>query len=181
MTKQMQQNLIAMVIFLGMTIFVYFKYLISPMEIKYKETVDKLKQTNSKLTEMKRRAQELPKLQMEMKLLKEEVAVLEKRLPKEKGIQDLLRTITKTAQEYDLSVSNFAPGRIVTKANYNEIPFTINLKGSFHRLAQFLTDLGQESRILSARKLNLSANSGTKDSNITINANFEIIAYTFKG
>lgn len=181
MTKQIQQTLIAVAIFLGCAIFVYFKYLITPLEKKHQESIQKLENINRKLAEMKRRAQELPKLQMEMKYLEQEVALLEDLLPKEKGTQDLLRIITKNAQNLGISILNISPTGVSAKPNYNEIPFKVTVNGSYHALALFLSNLGQEPRILSTRNLSIKSYASKDKDDKTITANFELIAYTFKG
>lgn len=181
MTKKMQQNLIMVALVFFGTIFVYYKYLYSPLVNKYKEMYTKVEQTEKRLNEIKRRALELPRLQAEMKQLEMEVALLEKRLPKDKEIPELLRTLTKTAQRYQLKVISISPGGVTPQANYNEVPFQITLQGTYHAFACFLSELGQESRILSERNLSMTANAGTKESPATINANFTLIAYTFKG
>ena len=179
MTKQMQQNLIAVVIFIALFIFAYSKYLIGPLSKKYQEGSEQLAQTETKLAAMKQRAKELPKLQKEMKSLEMEVAELEKRLPKEKGIQQLLRIITQDAQNYRINILSFSPNPVGEKSNYYEIPFKLSVKATYHSLGQFLTDLGQESRIISSRNIDMSADTTSKNS--TIIANFSIVAYTFKG
>lgn len=179
MTKEMKQNLIAIAMFVGVVLFVYFKYLINPINKKYTESYDRLTQVETKIVAMKQRARELPKLQREMKLLEFEVAELEKRLPREKGIQQLLRLVTKHAQSYRITILNFTPVDAVEMSNYTEIPFKISVRGGYHSLAQFFADLGQESRIISARNLNMTVDNTTKHDTVT--ANFTIVAYMFKG
>jgi type IV pilus assembly protein PilO len=182
MSKKMQQNLIVLAVTFIALVFVYFNYLIAPMKQKYSETSKKLEQTEARLTEMRRRALELPRLQAEMAMLEQEVEDLGKRLPKDKELPSLLKTVTKIAQKYHLKVSNISPQPVAPLPNYNEIPFAIALTGSFHSFAHFLADIGQQPRILSERNINFtSASAGPKDYSITINASFTLIAYTFKG
>ena len=125
MTKQMQQNLIAIVMFLVMISFAYANYLIKPLNKKTMDTTNKLESIEDRLETMRRRARELPKLEKEMKVLQEEVASLEKLLPREKNIEEILNVISKTAQKYDVVINNITPGKLVPKNNYNEIPFKI--------------------------------------------------------
>ncbi|MCB4790761.1 MAG: type 4a pilus biogenesis protein PilO [Elusimicrobia bacterium] len=179
MTKQLIQKLVGVGIFIVFFVIVYFKYLAAPLDQKYRESSEQLNNIETKVASMKQKAKELPKLQKEMKLLEEEVAELGKRLPKEKGIQELLRIITKDSQNYHLNVLSFSPNPVAEKSNYFEIPFRVSVKGTYHSLAQFLSDLGQESRIISAKNLEMSADTSSKNNSIT--ASFSIIAYTFKG
>jgi type IV pilus assembly protein PilO len=182
MSKKMQQNLIVLAITFVALVFVYFSYLIAPLKQKYSQTTAQLTQTESKLSDMKQRALELPKLQADMALLEYEVEDLGKRLPKEKEIPALLKTMTKTAQKYHLKITNISPQPVAAQPNYNEVPFQITLSGSYHGFAHFLAELGQKSRILSEKNITFtSASSGSKDNSTTINANFILVAYTFKG
>jgi type IV pilus assembly protein PilO len=181
MTKKMQQKIIVMVLFFGGALYVYHQYLYMPLQQKYKDAFTQLEEKQRKLVEMRRRAVELPRLQAEMKDLEQEVSELEKRLPKDKEIPDLLRTLTRMAQRYQLKVVNISPLAVSAQANYNEVPFQITLQGTYHSLANFLAQIGQESRIFSERNLTLSANQGNKENPATINATFTLVAYTFKG
>ena len=181
MTKNIQNNLIILVVLTAFLAFGYFKYIISPLNAKYSEGLKKLKLVESKLADTKRKALELPKLQADMKNLEMQVADLEKLLPKDKDIPDLLRIVTKTAQKYQLRITNITPGSVTSQANYNEIPFQMTVQGTYHALAYFLSDIGQESRILSVKNVNFASNTQTKENTNTVNVNFTLIAYTFKG
>lgn len=182
MSKKMQQNLIVLAVTFIALVFVYFNYLIAPMKQKYAATSQKLEQTEARLAEMKKRAMELPRLQAEMAMLEQEVEDLGKRLPKDKELPALLKTVTKIAQKYRLKVSNITPQAGASQPNYNEVPFQITLTGTFHSFAHFLADIGQQSRILSEKNVMFNgASSGAKDYSVTINANFTLLAYTFKG
>ncbi len=181
MTKKIQQNLIVLAILISGFSFVYFKYLVAPLNDKYNDNLKKLIQVESKLADTKRKALELPKLQADMKNLEQEVADLEKLLPKDKEIPALLRTVTKVAQKYQLKITNITPGTIVSQANYNEIPFQMTIQGTYHAVAYFLCDIGQESRILSVKNVNFTALTPSKDNPNTVNVTCVFLAYTFKG
>ncbi|MFH1368253.1 MAG: type 4a pilus biogenesis protein PilO [Elusimicrobiota bacterium] len=182
MSKKMQQNLIVLgVCFIAM-IFIYYSYLLSPLRKKYADEEKKLADIQLRISEMSQRALELPKLQAEMTFLQQEVEDLGKMLPKDKDVPVLLKTITKISQKYRLKVSNISPQSVVSLANYNEIPFLLTLTGTYHSLAQFLAEIGQESRILNSKNVAFSASGDTsKGAKTTISVNFTLMAYTFKG
>jgi len=181
MTKNIQNNLaILLALIVGLS-FVYFNYMLAPLNARYKDNLSKLQTVESKLAETKHKAMELPKLQLGMKNLENEVADLEQLLPREKEIPGLLRTVTKTAQKYQLKISNITPGNITAQTNYNEIPFQMTIQGTYHSLAYFLNEIGQESRILSVKNINFTGSTPTKENNNTITVTCTLIAYTFKG
>ncbi len=180
MDKKTQQNLAVLGIALVMVTFGYFKFLIGPLQAKNAESIERLKQTQTRLAEMKKRALELPKLQSEMKLLEMEVSELERRLPKDKELPGLLRTITKMGQKYSLRINTIAPGPVAAQPNYNEVPFTITAQGTYHNIALFFAEIGQESRILSVKDVNLTASAPTRENASTVIVTFTMVAYTFK-
>lgn len=180
MTKKMQQHLIVLVLFAAGGIYAYYSYLLGPLKAKYQTSLDTLRTTETRLGEMRRRAQELPKLKAEMALLEKEVTDLEQLLPRDREIPDLLRTITKTAHRYHLKITSLTPSPIVPQNNYNEVPFQITLQGSYHSLAFFLAELGQEPRILSARNIGYTAGPVSKEGTL-VSVTFTLVAYTFKG
>jgi type IV pilus assembly protein PilO len=181
MDKKTQQNLVALLIGFMLASFFYYKFLIVPLNVKYSSALNDLKSAQSRLSDMKHRALELPKLQGEMKLLETEVADLEKRLPKDKEIPGLLRTITKTGQRHKLSIITITPSASTNASNYNEVPFLITAQGTYHNLASFFAEIGQDPRILSIKDVNYSAIAATKENTNTVNATFTLVAYTFKG
>jgi len=181
MTKNIQKHLIIFSILLISFAVIYFKYLLAPLDAKHAEDLKKLSQVESKLEDTKRKAVELPMLQADMRSLELEVADLEKLLPKDVEIPALLRTITKTAQKYQLKISNLNPNPPISQQNYNEITFQMTIQGSYHAFAYFISDIGQEPRILSIRNINFTSSQVTKENPNSINVNCVLVAYTFKG
>lgn len=181
MTKKMQQNIMLLVLVTGGLSYAYYTFLWAPMQTKYAVSVETLKATESKVAEMRRRALELPKLQAEMKQLEQQVAELERLLPKDKEIPQLLRVVTKTAQRFQIKITQINPLAVAAQPNYNELPFQMSVQGNYHAFGYFLAELGQGSRIMSARNIVYSQIPSSKDSNATIAASFTLVAYTFKG
>jgi type IV pilus assembly protein PilO len=181
MTKNIQKNLAILIVLIGGLSFVYINYLLSPLNAKYKEKLNKLQTVESKLADTKRKAMELPKLQISMKNLENEVADLEQLLPREKEVPGLIRIVTKTAQKYQLKISNITPGGSAAQANYNEIPFQMTITGTYHSLAYFLNEIGQEARILSVKNINFTGMTPNKENSSTISVTCVLVAYTFRG
>jgi type IV pilus assembly protein PilO len=181
MTKNIQNNLVILVILAAGLSFVYFKYVLTPLNAKYQKNLENLQSVEAKLADTKRKAMELPKLQLNMKNLENEVADLEQLLPREKEVPGLLRIVTKTAQKYQLKISNITPGAVSSQPNYNEIPFQMTIQGTYHALGYFLNEIGQEARILSVKNINYTGTPPSKENSNTISVNCTLIAYTFKG
>jgi type IV pilus assembly protein PilO len=181
MTKNIQKNLLIIAVLIAALSFVYFNYVLSPLNSKYQENLDKLQSVETKLADTKRKAMELPKLQLSMKNLENEVSDLEQLLPREKEVPGLIRIVTKTAQKYQLKISNITPGATLAQPNYNEIPFQMTIQGTYHSMAYFLNEIGQEARILSVKNITYTGTPPSKENSNTVNVSCTLIAYTFKG
>jgi Tfp pilus assembly protein PilO len=55
------------------------------------------------------------------------------------------------------------------------------MTGTYHAFAQFLAEIGQESRILSVKNVTYNYSPPSKDSDATVSISFVLMAYTFKG
>lgn len=181
MTKQVIQNIIVILLFIVLIAYAGNRFLLGPQKVKYNEAWTTLDQTQKKLAEMQQRALDLPRLRAERELLNREVAELEKLLPLEKEIPQLLRSMTKTAQQYQLKITQITPQAVVPQANYNELPFLISVQGTYHSLGLFLADMGQGGRLMSSRNLTIAPIDSTKNGPASISATFVLVAYTFKG
>ncbi len=181
MTNKIRQQVILLVVAFVAVCLLFYNFLLAPLNLKTRDLQAKVNQQEAKLAQLKIRAQELPKLKAEMDLLKTEVAELEKLLPKDREMPALLRTITRKAQRYGLLINNFVAGKIEPKDNYSEMPFQVNLRGRYHPLARFLTDIGQENRLMSSRNLRLTYSPAANKADPTnIVVDFSLVAYMYK-
>ncbi len=182
MDKKQQQVVVLTV--LSVSAFLYF-YMYSPYGLK--PTNEKIGQLTAELTNvqdkvesMKRTAQRLPALKREYDSLVAEMGQTEKRLPKEKSLEEILRIVTEQSLRYRIGVLSFTPGGGKEEAYYVEIPITLNVNGQFHMLGKFLASLGLQERILSARGLNMTYSPNPRKGQ-SVSGSFTLLAYAFKG
>lgn len=182
MTKQQQQTIIALVIGLGLLGYIYFNYLISPVNKKLGETRQKIEKTQKELNNLKIQSQNLPKIKQELAILEQEVSQLEKFLPTDKELPGLLKSITRVAQNYGVRINNISPLGVTEQPNYSEVSYRISAQANYHSLANFLSELARGKRILGFRNINYSGYSETaKGLNLTINCDFILATYVYKG
>lgn len=161
-------------------IYVWYAYLMSPLEKNIKKKTDELGRIKSEIQNLKAQSAELPRIKQHVEYLKTEVAELEEYLPREKELPALLKAITKTAGNYQVRVMSISPAGSSPKQNYTEHLFGMTVQGSYHSVAKFLAEIGQTGRIISAKNLAFSPLvGGSKD--ITVSVSFQLVAYTYKG
>jgi type IV pilus assembly protein PilO len=178
LSKKQQQTLIIAVAVVVGGLYAYWNFGWKPTSEKIARLSGELDKTRAKVESMKQTAQRLPQLQKDYETLLAEVGETEKRLPKQKSLQDILRIVTEQSIKHRISVTSFAPGAERQEQYFSEVPISLNVVGHFHPLGKFLAALGLQERILSSRGLNLTTS--TKKGQ-TISGTFTLLAYTFKG
>lgn len=180
LSKQQQQQIMLVAMLTGGFLYVYWNYLLKPANEKIAKTETELAQVLDKVETMKRTAQRLPALQREYDALLAEVGKTEKRLPKDKNIEEVLRLVTEHSAKNQIMVLSFSPSGEKAQNYFVEIPIALSLTGQFHTLAKFLATLGQQERILGARNVQMSYSPNPKKGH-TVSVSLMLMAYTFKG
>jgi|GEM_PF-1133878 type IV pilus assembly protein PilO len=168
-------------LFLGGVIFGYTTIIFMPLHKDIVKSRTEVQNLSGRLNMVRQKVAKLPKLQQEMAELQIEVFEMEQQLPKSAELPGLLRTLTHRAETNGLQLSSLAPGKPVSKGQYDEIPYVITAVASFHSLGRFLTAMGTGSRLFATRNLTLSAAQAKEDSSKTVSATFSLITFQYHG
>ncbi len=174
--KQLAMGVIAVVLF-G---YVYFSKLLKPVQAEIQSKETELASVNSRIDGLRATANQREQLLKRVEDLKAQVAAVEKRLPRDRNIQDIIRIVSELAAKNGVRYSSFSPMGEQPSQLFMEIPFGMNISGSVLSVAKFLAALGQQERILSARNLSLSYGSDPKK-NQTVTGSFTLVAFVYNG
>ncbi len=179
--KKEQQIYILIGIITIVFVFVYFNFLLGPINKSIKFKKEKIKELTNIIIEAKKEIGQLDHLRMKNAALEEELIELQLLLPNKKELPDILRKINKTAQQHGMKIINIQPRPIVTNVSqeYNEIPFGIQIIGTFHNVGNFISEIAQEKRLFDTRDLKLNQQISS-DKSITVNGTLTLIAYMAK-
>ncbi len=178
--KKEQQVLVIIVVGIIAFLFIYFKFLLLPLNSEIKAVRSDIKKKSDQLEEARKLESELPQLREETQALEQEIAKLEKKLPTKPDIPQLIKIISKNSQYYNVKISNIVIKDMITSSQeFNEIPFSINFVSNYHNLAQFLVSIAQGERIFAARDLVINYTGSTEKSNY-LAGNCTIFSYTLK-
>jgi type IV pilus assembly protein PilO len=180
LSKDQQQKIVLAVMIAGGFGYVYWNYLLKPTNEKIAKLESEVANVLGQVETMKRTAARLPALQREYDSLLAEVGQTEKRLPKEKNMEEVLRVVTQQSLKNQITVRSFSPGTEMPRDYFVEIPISLTVAGSFHTLGKFMSILGQQERILGARGLSLNYEPNPQKGQ-TVSGNFTLLAYMFKG
>lgn len=178
--KQLQQLIIILPIVLIAVIFGYYKYLLSPLNMKNAEIIKELDGIKKEYQQSLGRVARLSKLQQEIAVLDEEIKVMQKKLPPTKDIPGLLRLLAKRLEHYGIRWTRIVPGQQSQKDYYVEQTYTIPFSCSYHTLARFLAEVGQMERIFATRLKTLTPKVDTKLGVAIISGELTFIIYTSK-
>jgi type IV pilus assembly protein PilO len=182
LTKEQQKTIAAVVLAVGAFTYVYWNYMMKPTNAKIVQLKQDLATKQEQVETTKREALRLPAIKREYEALVLEVGETEKLIPKEKGLDNVLRTVTEEAIRLNIQVISFSPRGISQKTYYNEIPIDLSIQANFHSLGHLLATLGQKERIMNSRNVQMTALSANQNSPTghTVQVTLSLAAYAFR-
>jgi type IV pilus assembly protein PilO len=178
LTKQQQQLIVVVLMFVIGGGYFYWNYMLKPTLTQIEEREARYKDLTEKIETAERQARRLPALQLEYATLQQELVTLEKQLPTDKDLPNIIRVLTRQALQENLTFTKLAPKAAVRQEYFEIIPFDIQFSGSLQSLARFLTALGQQDRIFQAQNLTLSVMSSA-DSQLGTLLNIGLLIQTY--
>jgi type IV pilus assembly protein PilO len=108
-----------------------------------------------KLTKARVVANNLSDFEQEVASLERELEVALKQLPDRKQFEDLLQDITTAGKKVGVVIKSIQRKTEVPRGFYTEVPFQIELEGSYHNIAMFFERVAKLSRIVNIGALNV--------------------------
>lgn len=179
--KNLQQLIIILPIVWIAGTFVYFKYLLLPINEKIKTKKAELESIKKDYVDACNKSSRLENLKQEIQILKQEIDEMKKMLPEEEKKPDLIRVLKREMEHHNIIWEKISPSLPSPKDYYIEHSYTIPFKASYHDLAMFLTKIGQMERIFSTKFSKLMFTTDPKDNRITISGELTFTYYTGKG
>ncbi len=136
----------------------YFFMFWSPLQDSIEQEKTQVESQRIRLNKNQRLAKNIPKKKEEYKKLQTQLKIALNMLPKQSQIPDLLEGVTWAGKDSGLDFSVFKPERESVKSIYAEVPVTLQVTGSFKQLLTFLKRVGEMSRIVDIKNLDLKVN-----------------------
>jgi type IV pilus assembly protein PilO len=119
-----------------------------------------------------------PVLVKKQKKLDTEFLSLLTELPSKKNIPGLLMQVSNYAKALHLNLDMFKPGNVAPKSFYEEVPFAMNISGSFFNVYKFFYKLADMNRIVDVHNVSITGNS-SKHHQVAVS--FEGTTFSFIG
>ena len=152
----------------------------------YSEALETQKKQEAKLADLQKQiraleatANKLPEFQREVQALEARLETLKRILPPEKETPDLMRRLQYLAAQSSLQIRKFNPAAVVQKEFYQEVPFTLDLDGTYHNLGAFLDRVSRMSRLVNMGNVKVKAQTKPTISN-TVAASAVATTYVYQ-
>ncbi len=98
-----------------------------------------------------------------------------KRLPKDKKLPDLLRTLVGMAHSYHVNIAAITPQPQHEQTYYSEVPYQMTLSGGYNDVGRFVSVLATSQRVFTIRDMTMTASPNG------ISATFILVSFQYKG
>lgn len=148
-----------------------------------KKEMDGLKGEITKLEDeiakAQRMADRLPELKAKYALMQKELCEIQKVVPAEYEVSSFLKQVNEIALKRQLSIISWKekPGRPHSRGILQEMPVSLQIEGSFHKIGAFLADLTTFDRVVTINNIMLSS-PAKKRGVVKLSASLEAVAYT---
>jgi type IV pilus assembly protein PilO len=125
-----------------------FWFLIRDQITALEQAENQEKQLRQSFMDKKAQAINLEAYRQQMVEMRETFGVLLKQLPNQSEVPELLIDITQAGLSRGLEFVQFKPAGMRQADFYSELPINLTLRGNYHQLGQFVSDLAALPRIV---------------------------------
>jgi type IV pilus assembly protein PilO len=120
-----------------------------------------------------------PELQQRLALYEQHMERLEMLIPRREQVPELLHAMTLRAQGTGVELTRMKPEAEEPTPYYTRQTYEIGVRGTYHDVGLFLSEVGSLPRIITPTEFKLAGNTGlmNKQGMPLLNANFRIMTY----
>jgi type IV pilus assembly protein PilO len=155
--------------------FIWLYYI--PRTADIADVENKNQKLAKELAEVKKRAKNLEEFERKFERVNLQLEEALKILPDSKEIPSLLTNITRLGRESGLEFMLFNPQAERSQGFYIEIPVSIRVSGTYHRVAQFFDKVGRMDRIVNILNVSMKPEEALSTQLIT---SCEAVTFQFK-
>jgi type IV pilus assembly protein PilO len=131
---------------LAMPVAAYF-FVFEPRATQIAEAREEIVSKQAKLKELEAATKSIEDLGEEIDKLRNAIDLFEKKLPAQRDVEVVLRDVWRLAAENNLTPKSVRTDKIVTTAQYAELPIKMTILGNFSGFYTFLQELEKLPRI----------------------------------
>jgi len=152
--------------------YVYFFYL--PFSKKIGDLRQKISKLEDDITKAKIAKAKHSDLSKTLEGLNQQKLELEKKLPKEKNMPQLIKTIKEIADKYNITIRSISSTSAVKDGYFFRVAYNITISGTYHDIGNFFAAISLNERILNVENVTISGGDIS-------NASFILVSYQYGG
>ena len=138
----------------------YMSY--QPAQVQRAELVTQAQELQRTLNNARSVANNLPAFEAEVAELERDLDLALKQLPNRKQFEDLLQDISTAGKKVGVSIKTIDRNKEVKRDFYAEVPFNLELEGTYHDLARFFEMVATLPRIVNVGALQIDVQNETR-------------------
>jgi type IV pilus assembly protein PilO len=164
---------------MGLAVIIAVPYflLISPAATRISTLTAQLESVQRELAQARRDVADMERLRREIARLEQIIALTKDKLPTEKEMPALFRTVSDAAFQSGVAVALFQPGAPRISEYYTEVPIIVSGEAGFHTLGEFLERLAGLPRVVNVNDWRLT---GLAKGARTLKADLTLATYMYR-
>ena len=165
--------LLAVIILYG-----FNRYIYAPNQEQIREKQVDLSRLTTTLLHVRETVENLPTVRAEYEALQEEWRRLETLVPQREEVTEFIQQVSEAERQAGIYIISIEPQVSLTKELYTENPYRLEIEGSYHSFARFVSTLSKLPRIINVSQVNLLANPNAMDEHDAIIVRCLLTSYT---
>jgi type IV pilus assembly protein PilO len=133
----------------------YWQLSYTPVRSEQQELVLKAQELQRSLNSARAVASNIPAVEAEIEEMEQELDLALKQLPNRKQFEDLLQDISTAGKKVGVAIKSIDRDKEVPRDFYAEVPFQLEIEGSYHDLARFFEMVASLPRIVNIGSLDI--------------------------
>lgn len=151
--------------------------LLAPLEAKVAQLRAQNASLGDELVKNRAMAADIGRSRREAAELEVKIAALKDRLPSDREMPTLYRTLSDAGTQAGLLIGLFQPRAAQVRDYYAEIPITVTGEGSYHQIGEFFERVARLPRVVTVTELKLAA---TNRPGRTVRAELVLATYQYR-
>lgn len=179
LTKDQMGMIAGGVLFAGLFVYVYLFYFWFPYSKQLQADTVKVEKLEKEIDNAKKQKAKFKDLEGKLASLKLEKEAAQKKLPKDKQLPELIKTLTDKSRKYGVTINSIGSASSVKEQYFTRVSYSVTVSGEYHKLGRFFTSLALEERIITME--NLSVTSTPNAVTGSMNGSFTLVSFLYNG
>ncbi len=133
----------------------YWHFFYQPIQDERNELVERAQELQRNLNNARAVASNIPAVEAELDGMENDLELALKQLPNRKQFEDLLQDISTAGKKVGVAIKSIDRDKEVPRDFYAEVPFQLEIEGSYHDLARFFEMVASLPRIVNIGSLDI--------------------------